>query len=201
MSPLPENLEKVADAGGWDERALEQAKEFMEKAGKIKEKEWKAMTGTLGALKDIVDAGGMEGMLDRWQETLSLQVENAFSPLANEVSQAVADALAPILPMITATLQEVTKYFTLGLGGLEAALTGNWDTWIETEIVKFQDSMSGWSEEWINFHTQVQIFFRTIEKWRADQIAAGTAAGQAALSWANDVNQWWYDLWGSLGWR
>jgi len=198
MSPLPSNLEKVAEAGGWDERQAEKAMEFMEKASKIKEREWKAMTGTLGALKDIVDAGGLEGMFDRLGETWSLQVENALSPLVNEVSQLVAEALKPIMPMINATLNEATDWITISVGSWEAIFTGKWD-----EVFKdISAKMPAWM---IDFKNMVnQWWYDVLTQWQRDrqaQIAAGTAAGQAALSWANDVNQWWYELWGSLGWR
>ena len=200
MSPLPSNLEKVADAGGWDERAAERAAEFMEKASKIKEKEWKAMTGTLGALKEIVDAGGLEGVFDRITDTWELQVENALAPLTNEISQLIAEALGPILPAIEVLINEITNYMTLGWEAIEALLAGNFDNWLEDETTKFQSSMDGWSDDWKAFHTEIQKTRYLLEQYLGLLGAAGTAAVQDIETWGNDVNQWWYELWISLGW-
>ena len=193
MSPLPENLERVADAGGW-----EQAAKFMEQASKIKEREWKAMTATVGVFKDLMREGGVEGMFERLADTWELQVQNALSPLTNEVTQLVAEALKPIMPMITAVLNEATTWITIAVGSWEAVFTGEWD-----EVFKdIEAKMPEWMKDFKN--SLNQWWYETYNEWKRDrdaQIAAGTAAGQAALSWANDVNQWWYDLWGSLGWR
>ena len=197
MSPLPSNLEKVADAGGWDERALEQANEFMEKASKIKEKEWKAMTGTLGALKDIIDAGGLEGMFDRLGKTWELQVENALAPLFNEVSQLVADALRPIMPLINATLNEATDWITISVGSWEAIFTQKWDEVFHDIEAKMPDWMK-------DIKNAINKYFYDLGQWWAEQSKATTQtfskATQGFKDWANDVNQWWYDYWKSMGW-
>ena len=198
MSPLPENLEKVAEAGGWDARQAERATEFMKEASKIKEREWKAMTGTVGALQEFAAVGGLEGMFDRLSETWSLQVENALSPLTNEVTQLVAEALAPFMPMITETMNQITNYLTLGMGAIEAALTGNWDSWIEEQTIKFQKGMEGWDDDWKAFHTNVQKLLDDLEKNRASfqlDATSGASIVQDIETWGNDVNQWWYELW------
>ena len=193
MSPLPENLERVADAGGW-----EQAAKFMEQASKIKEKEWKAMTATVGVFKDLMREGGVEGMFERLADTWELQVQNALSPLTNEVTQLVAEALKPIMPMITAVLNEATTWITIAVGSWEAVFTGEWD-----EVFKdIEAKMPEWMKDFKN--SLNQWWYETYNEWKRDrdaQIAAGTAIGQDIRTWGNEVNQWWYDLWGSLGWR
>lgn len=189
----------------WDSKDTEkEAGNFMLHASKIKEKEWKAMTGTLGALKEIITTGGLEGMLDRLEARWTLQVENALAPLTNEVTQLVADALAPILPMIVATLAEVTNYFTLGMGALEAGLTGTWDEWIREQTISFQKGMAGWSEDWIKFHTDVQILMRGLERywetWVNSQNMTRQSQTQTLATWQNQIQQGWYDFWSALGW-
>ena len=173
---------------------LKEAKKFMEIASKIKLQEWKAMTGTLGSLKDIVDSGGMEGMFDRLAENWSLQVEDALSPLTNEISQAVSDALAPIMPEIQATLNEATDWIKIGVGSWKAVFTNEWDEVFEDINAKMPDWMKDFKNmfrEWLyDLQQGVGAEFEEATSGRLTDIE----------TWGNDVNQWWYELWISLGW-
>ena len=202
LGELPSNLEKVAEAGGWDERQAERAMEFMEKASKIKEKEWKAMTGTLGALQEIVATGGLEGMFDRLQETWSLQVENALSPLTNQINQAVSEALQPILPEIAIVLNEMANLISVSVGSWKAIFTGEWDEVFDDISAMMPQWMLDFKNEFIQ---RLYDIFRGVNfSGLISDLTFTTPGVSPGLGLGMDIGQaiagWWYDLWTSLGW-
>ena len=84
---LPENLEKVAEAGGWEARAKQKAQEeLMEKMGKIPTEKWKNMLDTVISIENIVDKGGFDsslisGWTDEIKEVFKTEIEYAIAPL------------------------------------------------------------------------------------------------------------------------
>ena len=133
LGNLPENLEKVADAGGWDARAMEQAKEFMKDVSKIKPNQWKGINENLKIVKDLVDVN-MEGfatqMIDNITTNVKLEVEAALAPITNEINTAIANILEPflqefIMPIIT----DIGTFFAenavgTGVGGIAGGVIG-----------------------------------------------------------------------------
>jgi len=97
MTPLPENLEKVADAGGWDAREQQKALEAM---AKIKPEQWKGINANLTILKEFMDLdapGIFRQMKASITETISLKVQELFSPLKNEINAQINDILNPFI--------------------------------------------------------------------------------------------------------
>lgn len=164
-----------------------EANKTLTELSKIKKDQWKSMGETLGVLKDFMDTGGIS-FFDRIEETWSLQVQNALSPLLNEINELVATALKPIMPLIMATLNEATDWIKVAVGSWEAVFTGEWD-----EVLKdIEAKMPDWFKEWKNlFQDTLWKFLEKILKpfWEAT-LAPAT---QATASWLAD-------FWHSLGW-
>ena len=202
MSPLPENLERVADAGGWDARAIEQAKEFMEFSSKIKEKEWKAMTITIKALKDLGSVEVIEGFSTSILDAIKLKSEELFTPLKNEVITMINDALKPVLDLLNPVVNNLTEMIgdnaAAGtIGGIAGAVLGGFvgHPAIGAMIGAIITSALN---EWGKNLAQILGGDRTGEaEWWQHPLNPNQPSPQ---EWANEVNQWWYDLWVSLGW-
>ena len=97
LGELPENLEKVADAGGWEEREQQKALEAM---AKIKPEQWKGINANLTILKDFMDLdapGIFRQMKFSITETVSLKMQELFSPLKNEINAQINDILNPFI--------------------------------------------------------------------------------------------------------
>ena len=94
---LPPNLEKVADAGGWDAREQQKALEAM---AKIKPEQWKGINANLTILKEFMDLdapGIFRQMKFSITETVSLKIQELFSPLKNEINAQINDILNPFI--------------------------------------------------------------------------------------------------------
>jgi len=163
---------------------------------KIKAKQWKAMGKTVEQMKEFADSGGLEGFVGDLQETLSLQVQDALAPLKNEVNEAVMNALAPIMPQIVEFLAGVTDFLVVGIGGLEALLTGNWDTWIDKQIRKFQKDLESLNPLLREAHDNIQ-------KWRYmwEHGRGGEAIAAGWEGFWTDVGAGWEGFWRDVGWR
>ena len=133
---IPPWMEKIAIQGGWKE-----AEKTISTLAKIKPQAWKAMGETIETITDFIEGGAVGGLKDigqDLQETITLQIEDFLSPLKNEVEQALADALAPIMPAINDLVKEVATLFSRGMGAIEAALTGKWEEWLRKETISYQ---------------------------------------------------------------
>jgi len=72
LGQLPENLEKVAEAGSWEERAKQKAlEELMDKMQKIPTEKWKNMLDTVISVENIVDKGGLDlSLIGGWKDEI-----------------------------------------------------------------------------------------------------------------------------------
>lgn len=155
---------------------------------KIKAKQWKEMGKTVTQMKDFAEANVIESFLDGLKETWRLQVDNALSPLTNEVTTMITEALEPIMPMITDTINELTVLLTRGMGALTALLTGKWDSWIKEETVRFQkDVIENLEGPLREAHNMIQKFRFMVEK--------GQLGEALALGWEG----FWRDVERGLG--
>ena len=102
MSPLPENLEKVADAGGWDEHALAVMKEMKS----IKKEEWDVIHSTLKTLKGFTDATAVEFFTANLTDSIQLKFEEIIAPLKNEWNDLINKLLEPLMPL----LQKIVEF-------------------------------------------------------------------------------------------
>jgi len=208
---IPPWMEKIADQGGWKE-----AEEAMKIISKIKPKVWKAMSGVLEGIKDIASGGVVETIgtfSDDLVETISLQLGDAFAPIKNEVNELLSTVLEPIMPAITTVLNEVQDKLVVGMGAIEALLTGNWDDWFLEQQLKFQAGMDGWSEDLKAFHLEVQKFMYNMKK-RWDEfllnpfetladasLSPGAGLGiDIGMDIGNAIIAAWTGFWQETGW-
>ena len=152
MSPLPSNLEKVAEAGGWDERAKQKAQEeLMKKMAKIPTEKWKTMLSTVVSLEKIVDKGGLDlakipGMIDSIKDAVSTELDFFLAPLKNDLTAAVNEALdplmeliTPLMPAITTTLTGLITPIAFAIESWIAVFTGDW-----SKVIDMAKSVPGW---------------------------------------------------------
>lgn len=101
-------MEKVAEAGGWEEHAkLKAQKEFAERLQKIKKNQWEGINENLTILKGFVDksAGNILSQLkDDITQTIALKFGEILAPIKNEIygiiNNALNEALGPVMPYI-----------------------------------------------------------------------------------------------------
>jgi len=108
MSRLPENLERVADAGGWDKHALEVVKEMKG----IKKEEWDIIHKTLLVLKQFTDAEAVQFFVDNINETISLKIEEMMAPLNNTITSILNEAMTPILGQLNIIVNNLASYLS-----------------------------------------------------------------------------------------
>lgn len=150
MTPLPVNLEKVAEAGGWEERAKQKAQEeLIEKMSKIPSEKWKNMLDTVISVENIVDKGGLDlSLIDGWtdelKDTFKTELEYALAPLKNELMGLINEILAPFLPLIQDALTSITTMTSRGVGFLEALFTGKLEQFMRDLQLEMQDEVQAW---------------------------------------------------------
>jgi len=205
---LPSRLEKVAEAGGFEERAkereLELQKEVLEKMSKIKPQAWKAMGETIVILKDFVDDGVIGGFKDIGQDlkdSLSLTVQEALSPLKNEVEQAFAEALEPIMPEIQAFTMEKASWFRIAIGTWEAVIKGQWDDVLQD----ISDKMPDWFKRLKNdFRDRLDEMFANLLSGSIEGLSnmPGLPTGVGTgFDIAQAIVAAWTGFWSDLGWQ
>lgn len=181
---------------GFEERNLEDlikifgskpATETLTSLAKVDKKTWQSMGTTVGVLKDFAASGGVK-YFDTIQETWELQVENALSPLTNQITESVAKILEPIMPMITAFIDEMTILISDGMTVWKAILTGEWDEWFKTMEAKMP--------EWLKIYKNaIQEFF-----YRIFQNIENFIRDAAANPMVADIATWVGQFWNNMGW-
>ena len=147
---LPPRLEKVAEAGGWEERAKQKAaQKTLEQIDEIPEQKWTKLLDSLISLESIVDKGGFDsslisGWTDDIKDTFKTEIESALAPLKNELMGMINDVLAPFLPLIQDALTGVTTMTSRGIGFLEALFTGKLDEFMRDLKLEMQDEVDAW---------------------------------------------------------
>jgi len=131
-TPLPENLERVAEAGGWDARAMEQAKEFMKEAGKIKPDQWKGINENLKMVKEFVDISlnsFASQMVDNITTSIKLEVESIIAPLSDTIITSMNDLINPLINQYLMPIVQDLQGFLkdnsegAGIGGIAGSVT------------------------------------------------------------------------------
>ena len=147
---LPSRLEKVADAGGFEERSKQKSQEEMlEKMNNIPEQKWNKMLDSIISLETIVDKGGFDSSLisdwtDDIKDAFKTEINSALAPLKNELMSVINEILGPILPLIKDALAEITTMTTRGIGFLEALFTGKLDEFMRGLQLEMQDEVQQW---------------------------------------------------------
>ena len=103
-TPTPDSyMGRVDKAGGIEAYKLEQAKEFMKEASKIKPNQWKGINEVLTNIKGFidVDANTLFGdVKNSIVESITLKTSELLSPLKNELNESINTLLEPFLPFI-----------------------------------------------------------------------------------------------------
>lgn len=188
---IPPWMEKIAAQGGWKE-----AEKTMTAMAKIKPQAWKAMGETIEMIKDFTEGGVLGGLSDIKQDledTLSLTIQEALAPLSNQIDQALAEGLAPIMPEIQAWATGIGEFFTISIKSWEAILTGNWD-----EFIKFMEA---------NVSEGLKQFRDDLWSGKvAEDLAKGmqgfmTDINRGAEGFLADIGRGWSGFWRDLGWK
>lgn len=202
FTPTPGSyMARVEKAGGIEAYKLEQAKKFVEAAAKIKPKQWKAMTETIGVLGKFLDSGVSGALSDIGQDfkdTLSLQLEAALAPLSNQIDQALSEALAPIMPEIVIFTNEIAEWFSISIGSWKAIITGEWDDVLQD----ITNIMPDWFKQWKNSINQ--YFYEFGQDWEEFWREFTKGADELGQGWEGfwkDIGRGWSGFWRDLGWQ
>ena len=207
MSPLPSNLEKVADAGGWDERQLEKATKFMQEASKIKKSEWMSMNENLAIMKDIGSASNLNiltSLPDSIMNTINLKVDELFAPLKNEINQLIMDAMQPMLDLLKPAINNLTNMVgdnaiggTVGAlsGALVGAMVGN------PLLGAFLGGIIGAALQQFQKDNPNPVPGLKPDTYILTQPGELARMGNDIRQWGYEVQQWWDSVWRNLGWR
>ena len=211
-------MEAIAKQGGWKE-----AEKTMTAMAKIKPKAWRAMGDTIGDLKDFTEAGGMTGLLDTLSETWSLQVDDAFSELTNEVTELIATVLDPFKDEIAAFINETTITLEGAVLSWKAILTGQWDdffAWMDKnmsdDMKQFKnDFREGWDSFLNTMDKMWRGFFKDWEAFLSDPLGGLRDVigidpglqktfediGRGVGGFFGDLGKGWEGFWRDLGYR
>ena len=204
-SLLPENLEKVAEAGGWDERQAEKAKEFMQEAAKIKKNQWVSMNENLSIVRDFASGSNLsllEDLPDSIMETITLKTDELFAPFKNEINTLITNALQPFIDQLNPVVNNLAAFIgDNAIGGTVGALSG-------LVVGKFVGSpllgsfiggiIGAALQEWTS---QIAAAAQGPVDPFQHPLTPGSHVTSDFEKWGNAVNQWWYDYWIAMGWR
>ena len=193
------NLDSLLKIFGSDE-----ATETLTELAKVKPKTWKAMGETITLFADFIDEGTFGGLSDIGQDfkdTLSLQVEDALSPLTNQIDQALSEALSPIMPEIQAFTNEVASWFKIAIGSWEAIIKGDWDEVLQD----ITDIMPDWFKVMKNdFRDRLDEMFNNLRSGSIEGLsnlpALPTGVG-TGFDIAAGIVAAWTGFWHDLGWK
>ena len=153
MSPLPENLEEVADAGGWEKAAkIREQKELLEAMEKIPPEKFRNMKDMLGKVESLFNVAGgsdlslLSGLTDSIKDTIQTEFDAITAELKNEITSGINTALAPILPAIEVAINALATAIGLGFSAWTALFTG----------------------KWADFEKRLESLFPGITQWRDD---------------------------------
>ena len=122
LGSLPPNLEKVAEAGGWEARAkLKAQQEFTERLQKINKNQWEGINENLTILEGFIDksAGNVLSQLkDDITQTISLKFAEILAPIKNEIYAIMNDALNQALEPVMPYINEGLHWLGVGMGAV-----------------------------------------------------------------------------------
>ncbi len=154
-------MEKVAEAGGWEESAqqkaieksLELARILSDKEtqksisalAEIEKDEWKDIATTAKKLYDFIGLGGYSELALSIKSGLKEQIEGQFAQLTAPIKNAIIDVintiLEPFMPFIEDAVNNISNLLTVGMGAIEALFTGKLDEFIKDLQLKMQDEV------------------------------------------------------------
>ena len=202
---MQKRAERIEEAGGLTTYLLsKEAEETLQALSKVKPKTWKVMGDTITTFADFIDDGAFGGLRDIGQDfkdTLSLQVQEALSPLKNEVEQALAEALAPIMPEIQAFTTGIADFFVLAIKSWEAIITGQWDEVLQD----ITNIMPDWFKQLKNdFRDRLDEMFNNLRSGSIEGLSnlPGLPTGVGTgFGIAESIVAAWTSFWRDLGWK
>jgi len=130
MGERPPWMEKVAEAGGWEEaRKLREQKELMETMAKIPPESWQNIKYAVQGLNRFVEVGGTKELLSSFTEeintTITSIVNEALSPITNAINQAIGEAMKPVLDQLNPIINQISQFISGNVtGGVIGAISG-----------------------------------------------------------------------------
>lgn len=107
----------------------------IESLSKIEKDEWKAMALTAETLNSFVSLGGTSELVtiltSSIDATIKLQIESLFSPLTNEINQAITDKITPFInDLLTPIVNDLNTFLSenqtgAGIGGIAGSILGS----------------------------------------------------------------------------
>ena len=196
MSHLPENLEKVANAGGWEGRALQLEKERQKtykELQKIKKEQWASMTTAFKSMGEFIDKGGFGGLMSGSMERLEVQVtselDKALAPITNELAKLLDSIFdEPFVQGIIGGFQDV---ITASMKTWNAIFTGQWSEL--TIFMQNSDLFGPAKEQALEFASYQKALF--LEDWITEQTGMTYAELDASAA-AGGVYSGQYDMLG-----
>lgn len=100
-----------------------EATDALTEMAKVKPSTWTDIKDTVGDLKALAGVGGVGAILSSFTETIKLQIENLLSPIQNEINQAIADQLAPLMTLLSGVINDLSQFLSdnktgAGIGGI-----------------------------------------------------------------------------------
>lgn len=110
------------------DKTVQKSVEALSKLGK---NEWVALALVTTNLRDIVEMGGLgvfSDMADNIFDTVKLKIESLTSPIVNEVTAAIDEALLPFIQWLTPLMNGIGDFVadneTAGIGGIVGGIVG-----------------------------------------------------------------------------
>ena len=100
-----------------------EATDALTEMAKVKASTWTDIKDTVGDLKALAGVGGVGTIISSFTETIKLQIENLLSPIQNEINQAIADQLAPLMTLLSGVINDLSQFLSdnktgAGIGGI-----------------------------------------------------------------------------------
>jgi hypothetical protein len=135
----PAWMQEVAQAGGWEqhhvkniEKELELKKkelELFKELNKIQPEQWHNIKLSVQGLNEFVTAGGnneiVQTFIDQVKETVTSNINDALSPLTNEINAQMQILLDPLNKLLSEIANNMSSFISSGpMGGAGAAWGG-----------------------------------------------------------------------------
>lgn len=192
----PPWMEKVAEAGGWEEHA-----KLLEKIGKIPEEKWRNLSKMVEGIERVFDKGGTDldvisSLKDDLEETIRTELAAALSPLKNELAATINAILGPFMPIIQETVTGIATLIQRGMGAIQALIDGRFEEWFKQQLDLAQQK-GGWAAQLRQRYSEAywsgpvgrkrinEILAKqglSLEELEASALAGGIYSGQFDLS-------------------
>ena len=157
----------------------------IEDLSNIEKDEWSAIATTATSLQEFVGLGGNTALFQNFgssiKDTLKIELQYITAPLLNEINGVINSVLEPFLPMLETAINEVNSAIQIGMGAIEAIISGKLDQYLRNLKLEMQDEVSAWqkqsSETFWGSEIGKAAFFKMYGIDLDEMSAKGTAGG------------------------